>query len=94
MRKTILILGALGALTMLPACADSYYGASAGAGGVYYDGFYGPYTDGYWGPDAAFYYRGADGRFIQGDASHFRHERFGGARSYRARPYDRDRDGR
>ena len=60
----------------------------------YYDGFYGPYADGYWGPDAAFYYRGGDGRFLRDNEHHFRRDRFGGARMYHSRRYDRDHDGR
>ena len=96
MRKTLLAAGALGALLTLSACGGGYgyYGASAGSDDVYYDGFYGPYHEGYWGPDAYFYYRGDDGRFIRDDSRHFRRERFGEARSYRARPFDRDHDGR
>ena len=98
MRK-MLIAAALGGMMILPACADdAYYGASYGApvgpAEVYYDNFYGPYTDGYWGPDQFFYYRGGDGRFLRDENQHFRRERFGGARMYHARPFDRDRDGR
>jgi hypothetical protein len=96
MRK-MLIAAALGGMLILPACADygsgAYYGAGYGGADVYYDGYYGPYTDGYWGPDAFFYYRGNDGRFIRDESRHFRREQFERARGYRARPYNRDRDG-
>jgi hypothetical protein len=95
MKKILLAAGAIGALLTVSACADTgygYYGASVGTNDVYYDGFYGPYSDGYWGPDAYFYYRGGDGRFIRDDSHHFRRDRFGGARMYHSRPFDRDRD--
>ncbi len=83
MRK-MLIAAALGGMMILPACAGGYgyYGASAGPADVYYDGFYGPYTEGYWGPDAAFYYRGGDGRFIRDESNHYRRGMFGGAHHY------------
>ena len=92
MRK-MLLAAALGGMLILPACADSgYYGASVGPSEVYYDGYYGAYTDGYWGPDQFFYYRGGDGRFLRDESRHFRRERFGEARMYRSRPFDRDHD--
>ena len=95
MRKTLLAAGALTALIALSACGGGYgyRGAAVGPGDVYYDGYYGAYTDGYWGPDQNFYYRSGDGRFIRDDSQHFRRERFGAARAYHARPYDRDHDG-
>jgi hypothetical protein len=84
----MLIAAAIGGMLILPACADgAYYGAGYGGGDVYYDGFYGPYTDGYWGPDAAFYYRGGDGRFVRDGGTHFRHGMFGGAHHFHARTH-------
>ena len=88
MKRTTLVLGALGALTVLSGCGGGYGYRGAGFGGpddVWYDGAYGAYTDGYWGSDAAFYYRGGDGRFIRDEGGHFRHQRFGQARGYHAR---------
>lgn len=96
MRKALITAGALGAVLAFSACADGgygYYGASVTSDNVYYDGYYGPYADGYWGPDSYFYYRGGDGRFIRDDSRHFRRDRFGGARAYHSRRYDRDHDG-
>jgi hypothetical protein len=82
MKRSTLLIGALGALTMLSACGGGYY-REAGLGGpdVYYDGFYGPYTDGYWGRDG-FYYRGGDGHYIHDNGNHFRHGHFGRAHGF------------
>ena len=84
MKRTALVAGALGAVTLLAACGGGYgyHGAAyAGEADVYYDGFYGDYTDGYWAPEG-FYYRGGDGRFIHDEGNHFRHERFNGGRGF------------
>ncbi len=85
MKRSALVIGALGALTMLSACGGGYY-REAGIGGpdVYYDGFYGGYSDGYWGDGDTFFYRGGDGRYIRDDAHHFRHGAFHGARGFHA----------
>ena len=100
MRKLLLLAAVGGALTV-SACATNggYVGAGYGydyagpADDVWYDGYDGPYTDGYWGPDNFFDYRGGAGRLLREPAHHFRHQRFGGANRFHARPFDRDRDG-
>ncbi len=81
MKKTSLLIGAFGALTLLSACGGGYYGAAYGGPDVYYDGAYGPYVDGYWADDG-FYYRGGDGRYVHDDANHFRRQQFNGARGF------------
>jgi hypothetical protein len=83
-----MLIGALGALTLLAGCGGAYGYHEAefnGPDDVWYDGAYGPYVDGYWGPDAGFYYRGHDGAFIRDSGNHFRHARFNGAHGYHAR---------
>jgi len=88
MKKSALLLGALGALTLLSACGGGYGYREVGFNGpddVWYDGFYGPYEDGYWGPDAAFYYRDSGGGFVRDAGGHFRHAQFNGAHGYHAR---------
>jgi hypothetical protein len=88
MRKTSLLIGAVGALSLLSACASGggYRAAAFNEGGpadVYYDGFYGPYTDGYWDGDA-YVYRGGDGHFVRDEAHHFRRDRFEHAEAFHA----------
>jgi hypothetical protein len=93
-KRTALVIGALGALALLSGCAGDYgyYQASYGGPDVWYDGAYGPYADGYWS-GGIYYYRGVDGRFLRDDGGHFRHQRFGGSSGYHSGHHDRDRDG-
>lgn len=87
MKRTTLVVGAIGALAMLSACGGGYgYHGAAYAGGpdVWYDGYYGDYGDGYWGPDAAFYYRGHDGNYQRDAGNHFRRSQFNGAHGFHA----------
>lgn len=92
MKRTMLIVGALGAMTMMSACANDYgYRGAAYGDNVYYDGYYGAYSDGYWGRDG-FYYRGGDGRYMRDQGNHFRRDRYDGYRGYRARDRDHDHD--
>ncbi len=88
MKAMTLVIGALGALTLLSGCGGGYGYRQAGLGGpdVWYDGAYGPYTEGYWGPDSAFYYRGGDGGFVRDEGGHFRHDRFEHANGFRSHP--------
>ncbi len=85
MKRSAMVIGALGALTMLAACGGGYY-REAGVGGpdVYYDGFYGDYSDGYWGEGDSFFYRGGDSSYVRDDAHHFRHGNFHGAHGFHA----------
>jgi hypothetical protein len=94
-KRTALVIGALGALALLPACGSDYGYRQAGYGGpdVWYDGAYGPYSNGYWRGDG-YYYRGGDGRFQRDDGGHFRHQRFDGSNGYRSGHDDRDGDRR
>jgi hypothetical protein len=88
MKPSALMLGALGALTILSGCGGAYGYREAAFNGpddVWYDGAYGPYVDGYWGPDDGFYYRGHDGAFVRDTGGHFRHQRFSGAHGFHAR---------
>ena len=92
MRKTLAILCAAAAMTMLAGCVTSngYPHGRVSYTIGYYDGFYGPYAGGYWS-NGYFYYLGRDRHYHRDDGHHFRRNNFAGGHRFRAEDRDHDR---